>query len=1118
MMGETEFPDDPILADGASSTATDTGRAARRPSLTPRATTAAGSRDADAPQDAAPKAPPADQDTVGHSSDLQGSMTDPGDAPPLVARRSSPAIPGYEIEGELGRGGMGVVYKARNLRLNRGVALKMILAGQHAGHEAAVRFLVEAEAVAKVQHPNIVQIFHIAEHDGHPYFEMEYVGGGSLADRLDGVPRPPREAAGLVQTLARAMAEAHRQGIVHRDLKPGNILLTPAGTPKIADFGLAKLLNVESGLTRTDSVLGSPSYMAPEQAEGRAKETGPAADVYALGVILYELLTGRPPFRGATALDTLQQVKTAEPLPPSRLVPGLPRDLETIALKCLQKDPGKRYESALALAEDLGRFQAGEPIVARPVSAAERAWRWCRRNRLLAGSLGATAAALVAVTVISTVFSVKQAEAVMESSRRLAALDYERGLAACEKGEIGVGLLRLVESWRSAVAAGNRGTGWRHTARTSISAWQRRLPELRAVFSHASRVTSLAFRPDGKTLITGSEDNTARLWDAATGQTLGHPLAHQGMVQAVAFSPDGKVVMTGSADNTARLWDAATGRPRGQPLAHQGAVSAVAFSPDGKIILTGSEDCRARLWDAATGEPLGQPLRHQAPVVSVAFSPDSRAVITGSFDRTARLWDAATGRPIGQPLRHQGRVWSVAFGPDGKAAVTGGEDNTARLWDAATGRPIGHPLVHRGWVQAVAISPDGKTVLSGSYDRTARLWDAATGQPIGEFLMHQAVIRAVAFSPDGKTVITGGNDDTARLWDASAGRLPSRPILTHEEKVLGAAFSPDGKLVATSGYDKTARLWDAATGRPIGKPLMHSAGVWSVAFSPDGKTLLTGSEDGTVRLWDASTGQPVGQPLTHRGAVYQVTFSPDGKTLLTGSLDRTARLWDAATGQPRGQPLMHQDAVNGVAFSPDGQTVITGSKDGRAQLWDASTGQPLNLTLTHQDAVYVVAFSPDGQTLLTGSQDWTARLWDAATGRPRGQPLAHQGAVFAVAFSPDGKIILTGSEDCRARLWDAATGQPLGQTLAHQGTIWQVAFSPDGQTVITSSDDKTARLWDVATELPDALERVATWVESLTGLTVDASGSVQVLDNPAWLQRRKRVEQQGGPPVADAAR
>src|SRR5262249_12291248 len=300
------------------------------------------------------------------------------------------------------------VYHARHVRLNRPCALKMILAGAHADAVAAVRFLAEAEAVAKLQHPNVVQIFHIDEHDGCPYFEMEYVGGGSLAAQLAGPPRPPRGAASLVEAVAGAMAEAHRLRIVHRDLKPGNILLTPEGTPKIADFGLAKLSHVESGLTRTDSVLGSPSYMAPEQAEGKTKEVGPAADVYALGAILYELLTGRPPFRGATVLDTLQQVKTAEPVPPSRLVPGLPRDIETAALKCLQKDPHKRYESADALAEDLRRFQAGEPIVARPVGSLERGWRWCRRNPVVAGSLGSAAGALVLAAGLALQYAVQQ--------------------------------------------------------------------------------------------------------------------------------------------------------------------------------------------------------------------------------------------------------------------------------------------------------------------------------------------------------------------------------------------------------------------------------------------------------------------------------------------------------------------------------------------------------------------------------------------------------------------------------------------------------------------------------------------------------------------------------------
>ena len=322
------------------------------------------------------------------------------DSPP--AHRPAPTIAGYEIEGELGRGAMGVVYRARQVRLNRPCALKVILAGAHADPVAAVRFLAEAEAVARLQHPHIVQIHHIGEADGLPFFELEYVEGGSLDQRLDGTPWPARRAAPLIEALARGVAEAHRLGIIHRDLKPSNILIAADGTPKVADFGLAKVLDVESGLTATESILGSPSYMAPEQAEGKAKQVGPLADVYALGAILYELLIGRPPFRGTTVLETLEQVKTAEPVPPSRLVPGLPRDAETIALKCLQKDPAKRYASAEALAEDLRRFLEDRPIRARRVSSAERLLRWGRRNPLVAGLLASLIVTLVAGLVVSS--------------------------------------------------------------------------------------------------------------------------------------------------------------------------------------------------------------------------------------------------------------------------------------------------------------------------------------------------------------------------------------------------------------------------------------------------------------------------------------------------------------------------------------------------------------------------------------------------------------------------------------------------------------------------------------------------------------------------------------------
>ena len=314
---------------------------------------------------------------------------------------------------------MGVVYHARQVRLNRPCALKMILAGAHAGDLATSRFLAEAQAVARLHHPNIVQIHHISESDGLPYFELEYVEGGSLRKRLDGTPWPARRAAGLVEVLARGVAEAHRLGIVHRDLKPDNVLMAADGTPKITDFGLAKSLEGDSGLTATDSIMGSPGYMAPEQAEGKAKQVGPLADVYALGAILYELLTGRPPFRAATVLETLEQVKATEPVPPSRLVPGLSRDIETIALKCLQKEPGKRYDSAAALAEDLRRCLTGEPIRARPVGDLERLVRWARRHPTLAGLTAAAVLSLATGTVVSTYFKI-QADARAADARTAA--------------------------------------------------------------------------------------------------------------------------------------------------------------------------------------------------------------------------------------------------------------------------------------------------------------------------------------------------------------------------------------------------------------------------------------------------------------------------------------------------------------------------------------------------------------------------------------------------------------------------------------------------------------------------------------------------------------------------
>jgi len=554
-------------------------------------------------------------------------------------------------------------------------------------------------------------------------------------------------------------------------------------------------------------------------------------------------------------------------------------------------------------------------------------------------------------------------------------------------------------------------------------------------------ISSVAFSPDGASMLTGLADGTARLWDVATCKEIRVFKGHEDVVKSVAFGSDGKSVLTGSKDKTARLWEVTTGKEIRAFKGHEGAVESVAFSPDGGRVLTGSYDFTARLWDVATGKELRVFKGLEGPFWSVAFGPDGTRVLTGST-----LWDTMTGKEL-RAFKVPGEaVRSSAFSPDGKLVLTGHTDTTVRLWNVATGKELRVFKGHEGWVDSVAFSPDGKRVLTGSSE-TARLWDAATGQELRAFKGHEDVVNSAAFSPDGMHV------NTARLWDAATGQE------IRAFKGQSIAFSPDGARVLTGSKD--ARLWDATTGKEIRAFKGHEGWVDSVAFSPDGKRVLTGSSDRTARLWDAATGKEIRAFKGHEDAVNSVAFSPDGGRVLTGSMDNTARLWDAGTGQEI-RAFRHEFLVISVAFSPDGARVLTGSVD-TARLWDAATGQELRVFKRHVESVLVrIAFSPDGARVLTGSLDGTARLWDAATGQELRAFKGHEDAVNSVALSPDGARVLTGSSDKTARLWDATTGKEIRAFKGHEGAVESVAFSPDGGRVLTGSLDGTARLWDIS--------------------------------------------------------
>jgi WD40 repeat protein/tRNA A-37 threonylcarbamoyl transferase component Bud32 len=1000
----------------------------------------------------------------------------------------------YELLEEIARGGMGVVYKARQISLSRMVALKMILAGQLASKAEVQRFRTEAEAAANLDHPHIVPIYEVGEHQGQYYFGMKYIDGGSLADQVPRLVRDPKAAAGLLATVARAVHHAHQRGILHRDLKPGNVLLDTQRQPHVTDFGLAKRVESDFGHTRTGAILGTPSYMAPEQARAD-KGLTTAVDVYSLGAILYELLTGRPPFRAAAPLDTVLQVLEREPARPRTVNPAADRDLETICLKCLEKEPARRYDSAALLAEDLERWLASEPIRARPATAWERVRKWAKRRP--------AAAALVTVSGVAALVLVGLASALWYKAVQGAALvqnlDEAQHLLDERKEQV-----RLLEG--TAQVEQDKGREARRVAERTRYAADMLAAQSSWESNRLARMVQLLERYQPR---AGETDQRGfewfYLWNLLHRDRLtlnlvprekqaaqpGSPKGDEPkQVYRVAFTADGRTVVAAADAGVLALWDAISGarrrgwRVRQRQLGKLPLPPVFALAPDGDRIA------------AAKRYP----------------SPDEQF---GA--RTVGLISLRTNSLQGELEAPRGDYLGLSFTPTGKIILAyqdSGKHQTAppRLWDATSGKEANAleapPPSFVCWLNFPCFSPDG-TTLAVPAVRTPEDLDPAAPD--------------LAYRLPG-SYRAGKVPAAVVLWDLQNGKR-KRVLTGYSDWVSDLAFSGDGKRLASKTQNGLVHVWDLETGKTLLQfrtPISRTWGLGlGLAFSPDGKALASGNADGTVTVWDLTSGQERQTIKAHAGVVFAVAFAPDGQTLATGSEDGTVKLWAADTVQG---PAVHQDpalvdagrrphVVNGpislcadktrvamvsyrdlsdcrltvrevdtwrevfgidlsewraAILSPDGQSLASQGSKGTAEIWDVTTGQKRSTLESGDFAPF--AFSPDGKILVLGQRAPNAgiKLVDPASGKvsrsleaTAGLKPARDSFLLPMAFSGDGRLLAWGGEHGTIIVWEVSTGTAREIRSGQDAPIQAVSFSPDGRLLAAGSGDGTVRLWEV---------------------------------------------------------
>lgn len=1090
------------------------------------------------------------------------------------SRSLGPAVAGasrYQVIRFHAKGGLGYVSLARDQELNREVALKEIQPQYADDLNSRAKFILEAEVTGALEHPGIVPIYGLGCYsDGKPYYAMRFIRGTSFADSIDHFHADSKsgelsaaqrtiQLRSLLQrfiAVCQAIHYAHSRGVVHRDIKPGNVMLGDYGETLVVDWGLAKTVTQEiepdesEGVidstgrrlepisagnvtpTRMGSAVGTLQFMSPEQSEGRNDQMGPSADIYSLGATLYYLLTGHPWVTGQTIGELMETIRRGQVPPPHQLRREVPKSLSAICLKAMARRPDDRYPSAVALAEDVERWLADEPVLAHQDSVAERAARWLRHNRTWFRAVMIATLLIIGILIVS-VFLIDGQRQIAEDARGRAVKlaiertelanresklrkqaewdaanrSFEQSLLLCERVDATTGVLSLIENLEEAEQI--EATDLVTSIRSQIGQWQGAVHTLEKIIPLDSSIRWLQPTPDRKRMLVGT-NTKAILVDAASGEAMGQPLPLESRVIAAVVHPNDNTFATVSEDSQIRFWNLDSLEQVGDALLVNGEVTTMELSADASrwAVVTGQS---IEFWDWQKRAATEQTLAHAALITDLKFLEGGNRMLSTDWDGNVFHWDLNTSPATHETWKLDSSVFRIAIAADEKHAATCEVSNKVRLWEIETGRMTGLPMVHYGLIGHVSFDSTGQRLITGCLDQNARIWDVATSTLIGSPLRHPLIVNSALIAEDGLTVWTGCGDRGLRQWRLANGRSQSLP-LGPNGNVISSDFSHQGNtiemLAGTLEAGKIvipgARMtW--ARNQSLGQWLPHehvANDAWHsvAAFSNTGQVIAAGTRSSGVQIWDKDSNQPLSPEIALSSEPKFLVFSPDDQRLLIGTADGEVTIVDVPSGEPSCEPIQLGSRVSSASFFPDAKRVLVGSWDEMVRVFDwTSTGLKKTGELKLDMFTLAVGVDHAGQRFFTSSASGDIRIWDASTLQPIGKVMHHDARAHQVVWSHDHQRLISGHTDGSIRVWDTRTGGLIGPPWWHKKEVMSLSLNADDHHIATASADWSARLWNVASET-GSVDAIRSRLQRATGVTRSSSGSLQSLSIEKWQQ------------------